>query len=396
MARLRSSKSSSRLPREAERLVALSLALNGSGSRVEDRYWERELGNALGRLLRGGHDTSIDAALEALFQSNTGAYEILVEHAETLSESMVLEKDGQRYDVLLIVAPVVAWTRYQIPSGPIRPDVLEALRNQLHGHVLAADAQLALAPKLYSVDQMPRSFSGTQQWLHKLGAQALGLPAVRGPALDGEVAELLADTRYLVGAVAVAEGAAVFRWQESPGSVRADRDGCLRQWTAQAEPLFAELLPGCGFECLLPDAYYVNNREADRRVRPLSLRAGVSWIASAVGIGPDQLRAVIAGCGETEIEEYRIGFTPRNRNDVIYGCVWPLFGRDGDADGQPVQEEIADLLRELGVTEIRRLPDLLPLDFCEDCGAPLFPNPLGELVHAEPPEETVDAPAHFH
>lgn len=390
------SKSSSRLPREAERLVALSLALNGSGSRVEDRYWERELETALAKLLRGGHDITVEAALEALFQTNPGAYEILVEHAETLSESTVLEKDGQAYDVLLIVAPAVAWTRYAIPSGPIRADLLDALRAHMHGHVLAENARLALAPKLYSVDQMPRSFSATQQWLNKLGAQALELPPARGPSLETEVANLLADTRYLVGAVAVPQGSAVFRWQESPGNSRADRESCLLQWVTQASPLFTDLLPGCGFECLLPDAYYVNNREADRRVRPLSVRAAVSWIASDAAIAPDQLRAVIAGCGETEIEEYRIGFTPRNRNDVIYGCVWPLFGRDDDQADRVVQEEIADLLRELGVADIRRLPDLLPLDFCEDCGAPMFPNPLGEMVHAEPPEETPDTPAHFH
>ena len=39
---------------------------------------------------------------------------------------------------------------------------------------------------------------------------------------------------------------------------------------------------------------------------------------------------------------------------------------------------------------------LLPPDYCEDCGAPYFPNPLGELVHAELPEDAEAAPAKFH
>lgn len=396
MARPRS-KSPTRLTRDAERLVSSSVSLNNSGSRVEDRFWEHELGVLLDKLLQGGQDTAIESALESLFQSNPGAYEILVEHAETWSESITLEQDGNPYDVLLIVAPVVAWTRFNIPFGPIRADLLAGLQSQLHGHVLAAGAHLALAPELYSVDQMPRSFSATRQWLNKLGATALGLPAPRTVAsTETEIANLLADTRYLVGAVAVPKNAPVFRWQEAPGKPGHDREASLNQWVAQATPLFADLLPGCGFECLLPDAYYVNNREADRQVRPLSIRAAVAWMESSLSLPPAQLRAVIAACGESEIEEYRIGFTPRHRNDVIYGCIWPLFGREDDSPDTPAAEQIADLLRELGVTDLRKLPSLLTMEFCEDCGSPFFPNPLGEMVHAEPPEEAEHSPTHFH
>ena len=390
------SKSSTRLNRDAEKLVSLSLSLNSSGSRVEDRFWERELDTVLDKLMHSGHDATIEAALETLYQRNAGAYEILVEHAETLSESMMLQKDGSDYDVLLIVAPVVAWTRFNIPYGPIRPDLLDALKAHLHGHVLAADARLALAPQLYSVDQMPRSFSATRQWLARLGAQALGLPLPRMATDDAEIANLLADTRYLVGAVAVPQGAPIFRWQENPAKPEATRESCLAQWAAQTTPLFADLLPGCGFECLLPDAYYVSNREADRRVRPLSLRASVAWLEATLGLTPDRLRAVIAACGETDPEEYRIGFTQRQSNDVIYGCAWPLFGREDDNPELPAIDLIADLLRELGVNDLRKLPGVLPMEFCDDCGAPYFPNPLGELVHAEPPEDADPAPVHFH
>lgn len=395
MARPRN-KTTARLTRDAERLVALSLALNGSGSRVEDRYWEHELETVLGKMLHAGQDTSIESALDSLLDSNPGGYEILVEQAETLSESTIMEKDGQRYDVLLIVAPAVAWTRYTIPAGPVRADLLTSLSAHLHGHVLAADVKLALAPELYSVDQMPRSFSATLQWLTRLGAQALGLPVPRASLGEAEVANLLADTRYLVGAVAVPQGKAVFRWQELSGSPRADREACLEQWVAQATPLFADLLPGCGFECLLPDAYYVNNREADRRIRPLSLQAAVSWMGTALAMEPSQIRAVIAGCGETDVEEYRIGFTARNSNDVIYGAAWPVFGRDDDTADAPTIEQIATLLKDLGIADIRRLPGLLPMEYCEDCGAPYFPNPRGEMVHAEPPEEAESTPTHFH
>lgn len=372
---------------------------------MEDRFWEQQIGTLLGKLMRAGQDHSIEAALEHLLMSDSGAYEVLVEMCETLSESTTLEKNGQIYDVQLIVAPIAAWTRYSIPVGKIRKASLDALRAQLHGHVLAQDVQLALVPTLLSIEQMPRSFSATHQWLLRLGAQALGIATTQKLVTppDGEAMNMLADTRYLAGVIAVPQGHALFRWQEAPDDPDAGRAGCLKQWAAQVEPTLAALLPGCGLKILLPDAWYTGNREADRHVRPLSIIAAVNWLEGALNVPAGQLRAVIAGVGDDQVDEYRIGFTLRNRNDVVYGCVWPLFGRESevltaDANGEfrgPL-DEITDLLKAQGVQEIRRLPALMPPEFCEDCGSPYFPDPTGELAHPELPEEADTGPKHFH
>jgi len=394
------SPTSVRQTRDSTRLVTLAQALARSGSRVEDRYWEHLIEQILTRLLRAGNDAPLEAALTRLAEESDG-YEILIEQAETLSESATLEHAGCRYDALLVVIPIVAWTRYAIPTGTIAPAQLEALTNQMHGHVLAADTRLAFLPQLLSIDQMPRSFSETWQWLQRLAQQALGA----GPARltlpdDSEVAELLADTRYVVGAVLVEEGRPLFRWQEAPGRAEAERSACETQWLAQIEPTLAQLLPGCGVECLLPDAYYVSNRAADQRVRPLALQAAVAWLESALGLPASQVRAVIAACGEDEPEEYRIGLTLRQSNQILYGCVWPVYERaraNGDPDdANSPAEEIADRLKTLGVTDIRRLAGILPAEFCEEHNAPYFPNPLGEMVHAEIPDHANTDPGHFH
>ena len=94
--------------------------------------------------------------------------------------------------------------------------------------------------------------------------------------------------------------AAIYRWQEDV-SGHAGRTTSLEQWITQARPTVAKLLPGCVFESLLPDAYYVNCREADRRVRPYGIRAGVAMLETALGADPSQLRAVIASFGEERI-----------------------------------------------------------------------------------------------
>ena len=59
-------------------------------------------------------------------------------------------------------------------------------------------------------------------------------------------------------------------------------------------------------------------------------------------------------------------------------------------------DEISALLKEVGVTDIYRLPDMHFPEFCEDCGAPFYPDPTGEFVHAELPEGGDSAPAHLH
>ena len=151
----------SRLGREASRLVALSLALHSSGSRIEDCFWEVELAKLIGKLLATGKDQTINAALDHLSQHHLGGYEVLMEQAETLSESCVIEKDGIRYDVLLILAPLVAWTRYSIPTQPISSHILTGLVGQMQQHVLATKTKISFIPQVVSLDQMPRGFSET-------------------------------------------------------------------------------------------------------------------------------------------------------------------------------------------------------------------------------------------
>lgn len=402
MSRTRSA-SPNRLTRDAAKIVSLALALHSSGSRVEDTYWENLLATALTKLMRAGSDPVIDAAIDHLSKTNLGGYEVLVEQCETLSESCVLEKDGQEYDVLLVVAPLVAWTRYSIPTVSLVQKDLDAITDVLRKHVLAEGTEIGLLSKLASLDQMPRTFSETWQWMHRLGCQAIGLSSMR-PDLNREPegVNMLADTRYVVMAVSAPKGSALFRWQEEPGELGEGRAACLEKWSAGTQDLFNRLLPGCGLEVLIPDAFYVSNREADRRVRPLSLKAAVAWLGGALSLEPRALRAVIAGCGEQQVDEYRIGFTQKNENDVIYGCLWPLYGREeeisdpSDAPQPSTEEQIIAVLNECGVQDIRKLPGLLTPEFCEDCGAPFFPNPLGEMVHAELPEDAETAPQHFH
>lgn len=393
----------SRLSRDAQHLLTLTEALARSGSRLEDVYWEGLLASLLNKLLLGKKNTTVETALDYLLANDINAYEVLVEQAETLSESATIAHDGQDYDTLLFSAPMVAWTRYKLPEGALAPEQITALADQIKQHIAADGAKLAVLPRLVNFDQMPQTFQETRTWTQRLTLQALNAPAE--PCNLGKPSDpdgMLADARFVVGTIVVPKGDAIFRWQTKLDKTYITRQQCLDDWIQGSSATLVPLFTGCHVEYLQPDAYYANSREADRRIRPLALKAAVTWLQTAAHMPGAELRAVIAGCGETAIEEYRIGFSTKQSNEVVYGCIWPVLSKEEAAsDGMEtghidVPDEIAALLKEMGVADVRRLPGVYPTEFCDDCGAPHFPNPLGEMLHPELPEETDLDPLHFH
>jgi hypothetical protein len=401
---------------DSEKLVAGALGLSNSGSRFEDDFWEGMLAARLEKMLENGHNQGIFDAIERLNQTDLEAYGALVEAVENAAESMTIEHEGIAWDVVLVIAPVVAWTRYKIGSGPIVASKLAQFEQGLKQEVLAKQAKLSLAPYFFSVDQLPREFSELRKLTKRLGQAAITGATVKHDSKSmPETAEMLADSRYLLGAVATPSAQALFRWQELDTPAHVSRVATLERWINSARPQFETLLPGCGFECLLPDAYHINLRESDRRVRPHGIRAGVNFLTETLEVPAEKLRAYVAGFGNgQQLDEYRIGLSIGDSEEVAQGIVWPLFGPEslssdqetsydpiaiiemnqGELGEQSTQlEQIKSLLREVGIKEIRVWPNMEDPEFCEDCGAPMYPNIKGDIVHAELPDD-VDAPNH--
>ena len=403
----RKSVPSRRRSRDSERLADLAAQVIASGSRLEERFWERQLDDLLAKLLGAGNDAAVDAALEQL-KADGAAFDVLMDQCEHVAESQVVEVEqvAGEHDVLLLCLPILAWTRNVIPSGPLRASDADVLRVHLAAHVLADDVRACLAPYLFSLEQMPRTFAETYALTRKLGVAAL-LDKV--PSLDladaPETTSLPADTRFLLAGVAVPRGKPMFRWQRPADATDAhpSRAQCLEAWIAQARPNLVRLLPSCGFELLLPDAFYVSLDTSDRRIRPYSIRASAAYLEGALKVDASQLKAMIAAVGDNRLDEYRIGFAVKGKTAVVDGVVWPLYGEEDDMGADPERgvhatpiDEIRALLKEVGVTDIHTFPDTHYPEFCEDCGAPFYPDPNGEFVHAGLPEGEEGAPAHFH
>lgn len=400
---------------DSQRLTTLAQALVQSASRLEERNWEQQLDTSLRRLMKNDHQDIIDAALDHAFKLESSAYDALMESAEAVSESCQIEHEGVQYDALLVAAPVLAWTRFSIAAGPLPNEPHATLSAQLYAHVLAANAKMAMAPMLYSIDQLPRNHAETYALTQRLAQAAVKASFVKFDPHQPETAPFLADTRYLVAVVAAASGEPLFRWQESADP--AERDHALAQWNTQALPTVTRLLPGCGVELLLPEAYFAACREGDRHIRPASIRAAVHYLTYTLNVDASALQAIVGGFGEEEsggrVDEYRISFALTSDQDVIYGVVWPLYGPE-DADDAPYGEiaagaeltveierkspleEIFSLLEECGIAHVKHHAEHFPMEFCDDCGAPLFPDIDAELVHAEMPEDAPTNAGHLH
>jgi hypothetical protein len=282
---------------------------------------------------------------------------------------------------------VLAWSRYAIPTRNLPKALLDTLRVQLSAHILGADANVTFADYLFSPDQLPQGYADTWAFAEVLwSAAAAGqdLKVVANTLPESQM--FVSDVRYLIAVVQVPNGRPLFRWNEVEGG----RAAALVNWREQGGPLFQSLLTGCSYEVLTPDAYFAAWRQADMETRPFALKAAVAYLQVLFNLPASSIRAVAAPYFEHGLEEWRISFLRAGSDDVVHGVTWPLLGDDDE--NADLGAEIEALLKSTGIGEVRLLNTRMPMEYCDDCGAPLFPSPEAENVHAELPEEMQDAP----
>ena len=378
------------LGREIESLIRLASGLAGSGGLAEDRYWESRLAQEIDTLLEEDNEDTLTTALDTAYTRDVQAYEALADHIESRAETRSGLIPG--HEVLLIGAPVLAWSRFRIPAHAISPAVLANLRVHLLAHVFASQARIALADFLFSPDQLPRGYCATAAFATELGkAAAQDTDLHIDPRSLEDTTHFLSDTRYLLIAVVVPEGQPFFSWQEDTGS----REHAYERWRSQGGACLQPLLPGCTTEVVLPETYFAASRQADRQSRPYAIRASVAFLGAELETPAANLRAVIAPFHDQELEEYRIGFTLPDTEQIVHGVVWPLLGAEDDETDIPAQ--IETVLRDCGINDIVTLDHRFPLEYCDDCGAPMYPSADGEAVHPEMPgEHDTHTPRHLH
>jgi hypothetical protein len=378
---------------DASTLVKMTRRLSESGSRIEDQLWQRRLIELINERLARRNDEAIEAALDELATTTQRAYDDLADIAESCAESTVVDIDGRPHDVLLLALPLLAWSRYRLPTTTLAASVVESITAHLSGHLLARDTRVAIADYLYSIDQLPEAFSDVRRLTEQLGDAAVERVALHvDPKKLREPVAMLADTRYVLATVATPCGGPLFHWQE----LGVDPDAKIDALTAFREQVAGVLQPvmtGCRFRLLSPNAFHAALRFADRELREFSLEAAVAYLKLSYDFSPGSLSAaygIFADPNGQSGAEVRVGISKSDDEDeVLEGIVWPLLGDEEDQ----TMEDVEKALRAVGIVKSVAHAHRFPLEFCDDCGAPLFPNTAGHVMHAEPPEEAEDRPA---
>ncbi len=375
---------------DAETLAKLARRLSESGSRVEDQLWERRLVELIVDRLSRGFGEAVDVALDDLSRSNASAYDDLADLAESCAEGATIEIDGKPHDALLIAMPLLAWSRYKLPSVALSPAVADNVATQFAGHLAARNARVAVADFLLSIDQLPESLGEVYDVAHKLFEAAVDGKRLHMEAKGlREPVAMLADTRYLLAAIVAPQGQALYHWQETGVDPDA-KTAAMEAFIEQLSGVLSPAMTGCRFRVLPPNAFHAALRQADRELRGFSVDAAIAYLKLTYELAPSGLQATVAAYEDKRIEEMRIGIGKAGDEDqVIEGIVWPLLGDDEEKS----QEEIEAVLKAVGLTRIVSHTHRFPLEFCDDCGAPMFPNPAGHSVHAEAPEDHDDQPA---
>lgn len=386
------------IARNSDAIKRLAIGYTEATSRVEQSFWEDQLIELIDKAFTPAGQEALQATLDRLWEQHPAAYESLADLIEARAESTAITHQGIRYQCLFFCAPLLAWSRLRIPTPQLSADSLEGIRTHLYAHIFSRSVKLALADRLLSPDQLPFGFNATHKWARELFNSALNNQPLhlRSQNLP-ETAEFISDLRFMIGAVLVPEGEPLFRWQED----NCQQEDAFAAWSSQAHPLFASHLPGCVVQLLLPGAFYSTCRQADRAARSFFILAGIAYLRALLECEAAQISASVAPFHTLEpdseatepIVEYRIGLKHQDAETIQHGVIWPIFSEE---ETHTAADEIREILQSAGLTDIVMHSHSFPLEYCDDCGAPLFPNVDGETVHTEAPEEPENTPHYLH
>ncbi len=395
---------------DGKRLVALAREMFYASSFTESEFARFRLQALVAALIGKSRQKTLNEAGEYLFNTDMEAYNCLLEVIESYCESAVVVENGIRQQFLLVAVPILAWTRYTIPSGNLEDDIYRKLAANFRQIMLAENVRMNMSPILFTVDQLPMEhvevFKASQQFIEAIQT---GEPCVL--TTKPENMQFMADGRYLLVGLMAEEGQPLFRWQADADSIHIEniKEECLLLWKQAAMPFMLQVLPGCNLEFLPPGGLFNTCRKTDQEIRPATVQAAVQYLENALDVPAQSLGAVIGGFGKessgNQVEEYRISLYHPRDNKILYGIVWPIFGVEEisglsipvllenhpDSLNTKVGKQLLDifqLLRQLNIHFEKHPVERFITEYCDDCGQPLFVDTNGELVHAEMPEET--------
>lgn len=355
-------------------------------------FWERkrlseELIQKIQYRLTKSDDSSLEEALNFLADEMPAAHDILADLVEAASEKPKEKQAFKNADCQLIAIPILAWSRYSLPFGKLENDFLRDFSALLFKHNTSPQIQhIVLADVLFAPDELPQNFETIAKWSHLLSEKFLQHKGQARysicdfPSQNEEENDFLSDVRFVVALLVAPKNAPFFVWETDP---KLTRDAALHIWQTESKKLLDSIFIGAHYESLLPSSFNAACRESDLKSRSYSLNAAISFLKTTLNILPEQMRVIVAYCFNKENEEYRISLATRNGH-ILYGVVWPMLPGENDEDEALLN--IQQIAKNHRILDFTFLPERQPIEFCDDCGLPLFPNLSGEFLHPQMPQ----------
>lgn len=369
---------------ERDELIRLAYLATESSSRLQDVLCDAALSELCSKALAAGDDSDIEAALSELKNDDTPAYDELLAMSEDCAQ---IYRDASGTHVLMLV-PILAWSRYHIPQGKLSNAVLSKLAECYKTHYCAENARVTIGDSLIAAEHIPERLSQVQDLLQHLAAHATKDASIVSVAhlLKESTVPDFADSRYIVLCVSSKDERDLF-----PDMAQGyfDRARAHMRFCLEAKTILELSLLGSVFDVQPPAAFFTAWRQGETAMRVYSLKALVDFVA-CMGYGPSELIAttgVFQRAVESENEpntEIRIGISPLNDpNTIIAGVVWPCMNEDVDG----TQQFAGEVLASCDISRIFALDQTFTMEWCEECGAPLYANKNGLVTHIEVPEE---------
>jgi len=368
---------------DCEKLVNLAYRACEAGSNFEDRQIDSQIESFCEQALARYDDSDIEAALSVLKSDEGPAYDSLLTIAEDCAESYVDEKGAH----LLVLVPLLAWSRYRIAFGKMPGDLTRNLAELYRQYFATPQCTVVVGDTLISAEHIPERLSLVRRLLQTLVAKGEhGESCDIASLLDSDPPADFSDSRYVVLAVSAPTTSALF---PAPQETRIERSRATMQFCLQAHEVLSEFLLGSVFEVQTPAAFFASWRQSEAAMRVYSLKSLVSFV-SCMGYTEEEMIATVAlftdpqsEDGEQSQAEIRVGISAnRAPNRVLAGVTWPCDL--ADADG--TQDFACDVLTTRGVKSIVAFEQTFPMEWCEECGAPLYANPEGFVTHVENPD----------
>ncbi|MEN9559663.1 MAG: hypothetical protein RLZZ502_874 [Pseudomonadota bacterium] len=362
----------------SENLLALAEQLLLSTHALEHYQWQTQLADAVHQTFEQ-HPKHISLAIdkaEHLGRETTA--DVLLDACEQILECRPITLDGQKYQQMLVLIPILLNASHQPYCGKLPPSLAQEVLRHLNEQVMCSHSDTTLHPYLYRPEQFPDDMLAMYQFSerlflsHQQNKTATPLPSFESDDDNWSPVHM----RCLFALARVPEGKPFFKWQEQLGQ----HEACFLGWREQASKVFAALLPGCQIDLILPGPMHHALEASQRQNRFFVLASAVNHMFEHENLSHAQMQAILAEFKhpEGDFAEIRISLKAANQERISHGLTWIPFG---DENAQLLLNHCQTLLNDIGVKNVLILDESYTTEYCDDCGSALFPDEEGELHH---------------